>query len=115
MNNYDIEVSCTYKQEDSVFFSPDKIEELYKELLDSEPSIDKDAAISEIICEIAQELIDEVMDMPGCYDRDGIEIDTWPIECAVEDYVTEHWDETEHPLEDSEGQLHLFDPNEYNE
>lgn len=113
--NYDIEVCFTYKKEDGIFFSPDRIPDLYEYLLNKEPSIDKNAAIDGIICEIEEELISEIIDTYDCVDRDSIELDSWEISCAVEEYVEEHWDETEHPLEDSEGQLHLFDPNEYNE
>jgi hypothetical protein len=113
--NYDIEVYFTYSKEDTVFFSPDRIPELYNDLLKEEPSIDKSAAIDGIICELESELINEIMDTYDCVDRDSIELDSWTISDAVEEYVEEHWGETEHALEDSEGQLHLFDPNEYNE
>lgn len=114
--DFDIEVYFTYAKEDCITFSPDRIGELYRELLKDEPCIDKDAAIDGIICEIEQELRDEIMNnYDDCVDYDLIEIDSIEIQCAVEDYVNEHWGETEHPMEDSEGQLHLFDPNEYNE
>lgn len=113
--NYDIEVYFTYRKEDNIFFSPDRIPELYNDLLKEEPGISKDAAIDGIACELEQELISEIVDTYDCVDGDSVELDSWTISCAVEEYVEEHWDETEHPLEDSEGQLHLFDPDKYNE
>lgn len=113
--DYDIEVYFTYRKDDNIFFSPDRISELYNDLLKEEPSISKDAAIDGITCEIEEELISEIVNTYDCTDEDSIELDSWAISCAVEEYVEEHWGETEHALEDSEGQLHLFDPNEYNE
>lgn len=111
----DISVYFTYAKEDNIDFSPDRIDELYRDLLDVEPCIDKHAAIDALVCEIEQELKDEISDLLyDCADSESIEIDSGAIYDAVEDFVEEHWDETEHPMEDSEGQLHLFDPNEYN-
>lgn len=103
----------TYTKGDFMQITESDIEEAYTHLIEEYPTEDKDFIINEIILEFEERARDFAL-----YDLDGDDVDlcgNYEFDEYVAKYVDEHWDETEHPLEDSDGQLHLFDPNEYNE
>ena len=103
-------VCFTYVKGDTFDITEDRVEELYNECLNSNPSATKD----EVLDHIRQSLIEDVQEK-ALYELDGEDCelcDYYELTQYIESYIEEHWNETEHSYEDREGQLHLFDPNE---